>query len=157
MERFLRILSYDQNPTVCDMAFQICKFQLNDASFLKFRPSQIAACSCIISINIYEEAEQNWKFFKFPPKDKGEGELNTSIWNNEKVSNITGYSIENLKTCLYDLCLFMRENLHPDRLVNFNLAVIKNITSSDQIPANVELDLFNLQWRFFLALVSLWL
>ena len=54
MERFLRILEYDFNRTVYDMSYQICKFQLNDSKFLEFRPSQIAACSIIIAINIYE-------------------------------------------------------------------------------------------------------
>jgi len=39
MERYLRLLDYDQNPTVIDIAFQVLKFQLNDASFLKYRPS----------------------------------------------------------------------------------------------------------------------
>lgn len=55
MERFLRILGYNQNRTMYDMAYQICKFQLNDSKFLKYRPSQIAACSVILSINIYEK------------------------------------------------------------------------------------------------------
>jgi len=55
MERFLRILDYDQNTTVYDMAFQMCKFQLNDAKFLNYRPSQVAACACILAINIFEE------------------------------------------------------------------------------------------------------
>jgi len=31
MERYLRILEYDQNRTVYDMSYQICKFQLNDS------------------------------------------------------------------------------------------------------------------------------
>lgn len=39
MERFLRILNYDQNQTIYDMTYQICKFQLNDSIFLEFRPS----------------------------------------------------------------------------------------------------------------------
>ena len=39
MERFLRILDYNLNRTVVDMAYQICKFQLNDALFLKYLPS----------------------------------------------------------------------------------------------------------------------
>jgi hypothetical protein len=39
MERYLRILGYDLNRTVYDMAFQICKFQLNEAIFLNYRPS----------------------------------------------------------------------------------------------------------------------
>jgi hypothetical protein len=54
LERFLRVLDYDMNKNVQEMCFQICKFCLNDAKFLDFRPSQVAACSCILSINIYE-------------------------------------------------------------------------------------------------------
>lgn len=34
MERYLRILEIDTNKIVNDMAFQICKFQLNDSKFL---------------------------------------------------------------------------------------------------------------------------
>lgn len=64
MERFLRLLNYDQNPTVYDITFQVLKFQLNEASFLKYRPSQLAACASIIGINIVEEADKNAKFFK---------------------------------------------------------------------------------------------
>lgn len=54
MERYLRILNYDQNKTVYDMSYQICKFQLNDSLFLDYRPSQIAISACLIAINIYE-------------------------------------------------------------------------------------------------------
>lgn len=54
LERYLRILEYDFNKTVYDMSYQICKFQLNDSKFLNYRPSQLAACSIIISVNIYE-------------------------------------------------------------------------------------------------------
>jgi len=39
MERFLRLLGYNQNTVVVEMGFQICKFALNDALFLKYRPS----------------------------------------------------------------------------------------------------------------------
>lgn len=39
MERYLRILGYDLNRSVFDMSFQICKFQLNEAKFLDYRPS----------------------------------------------------------------------------------------------------------------------
>lgn len=53
----------------------------------------------------------------------------------------TGYSMDQLKTCLYELSLFMSENLHPDRLRGYNLESIKTITSYDQIPANVGLDI----------------
>lgn len=53
MERYLRLLGYHDNSTVYDMAYQICKFQLNDAQFLEYRPSEIAACAVILSINIF--------------------------------------------------------------------------------------------------------
>lgn len=53
MERYLRVLDYDMNKTVFEMGFQICKFQLNDAKFLNYRPSQIAACAVILAINIF--------------------------------------------------------------------------------------------------------
>lgn len=39
LERYLRILNYDLNMTIYDMSFQMCKFQCNDALFLKYRPS----------------------------------------------------------------------------------------------------------------------
>jgi len=39
----------------------MCKFQLNDASFLEYRPSEIAAAAVILSINIYEEDLMNTK------------------------------------------------------------------------------------------------
>jgi len=39
MERFLRILGYHTNQSVFDMSFQICKFSLNEAKFLDYRPS----------------------------------------------------------------------------------------------------------------------
>lgn len=68
-------------------------------------------------------------------------ELNTKIWNNSKVVETTGYSMDTLKECLFDLATFMSQNLHPDRLKGFNIAAIKNIASFEQIPACVSLDL----------------
>ena len=86
MERYLRILGYNLNKTIADITFQICKFQLNDAKFLKYRPSQIAACACILAINIYElDLETNNKnsnFFQNSEDKKGLYYLNTDIWNN---------------------------------------------------------------------------
>ena len=58
MERYLRILDYDTNKTIMDMAFQISKFQLNDARFLNYKPSAIAACSVILGVNIYEKDKE---------------------------------------------------------------------------------------------------
>ena len=59
MERFLRLLEYDLNTTVFEFAYELCKFQLNDAKFLNYRPSQISACACILAINIYEDSTDN--------------------------------------------------------------------------------------------------
>ena len=53
MERYLRLLDFDKNKVIYDMCYQICKFQLTDSEFLAYRPSEIAASSVIISINIY--------------------------------------------------------------------------------------------------------
>ena len=58
MERYLRLLNYDQNQIVYDMSYQICKFQLNDSMFLDYKPSQIAAAACLISINIFERDQE---------------------------------------------------------------------------------------------------
>ena len=79
MERYLRILDYDFNRTIRDMGFQISKFQLNEAKFLKYRPSQIAACSTILAINIYEkdfETQEKSTFFKNYPKKDGLQDFN---------------------------------------------------------------------------------
>lgn len=54
-------------------------------------------------------------------------ELNTDIWNNEEVHNITNYSIDNLKPCLLDLAEFISNNLSPNRLECFNIKDIPNI------------------------------
>ena len=51
--------------------------------------------------------------------------MNTDIWNNVKVANITGYSIEMLKDPLYDLSMFIRQNLSPDRLAGFDIEECK--------------------------------
>ena len=51
MERYMRILNFD-SKCIYVMSFQILKFQLNDVKFLNYRPSQLAACAIIISLNI---------------------------------------------------------------------------------------------------------
>lgn len=110
----MRVLDYDLNKTVTDMAYQICKFQLNDALFLKYKPSQISASACILSINIYEENLVNEKKGSksfFDNGKKGSFEINTDIWNNKKVKKLTGYSITDIKECLYDLATFISNNL----------------------------------------------
>ena len=70
MERYLRLLEYDLNQTVYDMSYQICKFQLNDAAFLDYRPSQCAAASVIISINIYQRDKEKQRTSKSSSSSK---------------------------------------------------------------------------------------
>jgi hypothetical protein len=106
MERFLRILDYDKNKTIIDMAFQISKFQLNDARFLRYKPSQIAACSVILAINIYEKDKDQYSqkgFFNNCQVKDGLQELNLEIWNNQTVHQMSGYSIDDIKDCLIEL------------------------------------------------------
>ena len=106
MDRFIRILSYDKNKTIREMSYQICKFQLNEAKFLNFRPSCIAACSVILSINIYQKIEEQSNptgFFAGCKTTNGLIEMNTEIWNNNSVHQVTGYSIEDIQECLFDL------------------------------------------------------
>lgn len=81
MERFLRLLDYDQNQVVYDMSYQICKFQLNDSMFLDYRPSQIAAAAVLISINIYNRDEEIEK------EKKGSGDPSNSFFQKNKEGN----------------------------------------------------------------------
>jgi len=131
MERYMRILNYDFNKVVYDMAFQICKFQLNDATFLNYAPSKVAASSLLLAINIYEWDMEKKKrsgksFFKNCPVRHGLVGLNLEVWNTEQVYNLTGYSIEDLKNCLYDLSVFIWNSLTPNRLENFDIKSILN-------------------------------
>ena len=43
------------------MATEIAKFSLNDHKFLDYKPSQIAACSVILGINIFKKEEMTIK------------------------------------------------------------------------------------------------
>jgi hypothetical protein len=100
MDRYLRILNRDKDKTIREMSYQICKFQLNEALFLNFRPSMIAACAVIISINIFEKIEEQSNptgFFQSCRVSNGLIEMNTYIWNNATVHELTGYSIVDLK------------------------------------------------------------
>lgn len=67
IERFLRVLNYDFDNKIKNIAVSICKFSLIQLGFQKFMPSMIAACSIIVAINIYENQEQEKRggqFFK---------------------------------------------------------------------------------------------
>jgi hypothetical protein len=108
MERYLRILDYDKKTSaVYSMAYQICKFSLNYSEFFDYRPSQLAAAACIISINIYER-ERKKEGNKFFELKNGHLLLNTNIWNNFEVVRVTGYSISMIKEPLYELAKFIR-------------------------------------------------
>jgi len=58
-----------------------------DENFLKYPSSMVAACSVILSINIFEkdmESYENMGFFNGCYTNKqGLVEFNTDIWNNE--------------------------------------------------------------------------
>jgi len=94
MERFLRILNYDKNEIVRNMALELCKLTLNDSIFLNYRSTMIADCAVIISINVFEKNNtENDKFFINCKERKGFIEMNLDIWNNKEVRQLTGYTI----------------------------------------------------------------
>lgn len=132
MERYLRILNYNTNKTIQDMAFQICKFQLNDARFLNYKPSMVAASSVILAINIFEkdrEQNSNKGFFDACKYVNGLQELNLDIWNNHTVHSLTGYSLDDIKPCLIELSQFICNNLSPNRLEGFDISAILAVPS----------------------------
>jgi hypothetical protein len=57
VDRYLRLLNYSNEEVIQMMCYEICKFSLNDDLFLSYMPSQIAACSVILSINIFKKEE----------------------------------------------------------------------------------------------------
>lgn len=71
--------------------------------------------------------------------------LNTDIWNNELIATISGYSINDIIPCLYDLSMFISENLSPNRLADFDVEALKSVEAYNEIPTNVPLNLQNLQ------------
>lgn len=130
LERYLRILEYDLNRTIFDMSYQICKFSLNDANFLKYESSKIAISSLLLAINIYEwDFEKKGKsqkgFFKNCKMSNNLVQLNLQIWNREYIHQLTGYAVEDIKECLYDLSMFIANSLSPNRLANFDIELIK--------------------------------
>jgi len=57
INRYLRVLGYDKNDQIKIICEQLCRFQLNYSTFLKYKPSQLAAAIGIISINILKKTE----------------------------------------------------------------------------------------------------
>jgi hypothetical protein len=83
---------------VKEMSIEICKFSLNDPSFLNYRPSIVAASALIISINLFQKNKNESKgFFLSCHENFGLVEMNLEIWNSQEVFNLTGYSIEEIK------------------------------------------------------------
>ena len=78
-------------------------------------------------MNIYEKGIESQKktsssFFKeCELSDKGLQALNTSMWNNQAVHEITGYSIDDIRQCLYEISHFICNNLQPNRLECFDI------------------------------------
>ena len=65
----------------------------------------IAACSIILAINIFERDNKSSEGFFNNCQSSAPGiiELNIDIWNNQTVHSLSGYSIEDLKQCLFAL------------------------------------------------------
>ena len=79
IERFLRVLNYDFDSKIKNIAVSICKFSLIQFGFQKFMSSMIAACSIIVAINIYENQEKEKRggqFFNNCKKKDNKYELN---------------------------------------------------------------------------------
>ena len=68
--------------------------------------------------------------------------LMTELWNNESIFKTTGYSINDIKGCLTDVAEFIAQNLSPNRLANFDIKAIKSVEPYDDIPNNLNLNLF---------------
>lgn len=69
---------------------------------------------------------------------QGKMKLNLDIWNNHNVHNLTGYSIEDIKSCLLELCNFMIEDLLPNRLAPFEISYIKETKIyQGELPSNI--------------------
>lgn len=91
MERFLRILGFNKNKKVDQLARSILRHHIRLASLLNYRPSQVAACAVIIAVNIHKKKSL----------------MDLDIWNNEKTSAMTGYSIEMLRQPISELAQFV--------------------------------------------------
>ena len=120
------------------MSYEICKFSLNDEKFLNYKPSQIAACAVILSINIFKKEEIDYNnengtsgarsdFLQKAKENPKKYYLNTQIWSNAEVEKASGYKMAQLAEPLYDLSQFMEQTLEPNRLEDFHLEQITSI------------------------------
>ena len=135
------MLKFDNNPKVKQIALQILTLSLVDQKLLNYSPSQVAASSIIVAINIYmvqnelkegksDQDPSSFFYIKknerhFMQKASEKRLLNTDVWNNFMVSSQTGFSIEMLKPCLFELSRFIEEYLEPNKLKYFDIEAIK--------------------------------
>jgi len=155
----MRILDLENKPKVYKMALQILSLSIVNHKLISYRPSQIAACSLIIAVNIYA-AQKHIKKEKIDEKSKitffENGHIgakpetdklimNTNIWNNIKVAGETGYTMEMIKDCLYSTCDFIQEYLEPNKLKYFEIESIKYIENCPCSEDNIVFDAINSQ------------
>lgn len=147
IQRYLRILGYDKNSQIQIICEQLARFQLNYSTFLKYKPSQLAACIVLIAINILKKTEidslkkkhgseerlgsssplkNKMKFFE-TCKQTGLLIMNTDIWNNEEVAKTTGYSIEMIKEPLLTLSQHLQSEIKSSQLEDFNIDSILSL------------------------------
>lgn len=119
LERYLRLLNYDTETTVFKLAVAILKGTLTQQSFMHYQPSMMAACTLITSINLFDSHKDN--------KSGQKKLMNTDIWNNKAVHESTGYSILDLRICLYEICVFCVEKLKSHQLERFHLDAIRTV------------------------------
>ena len=70
------------------------------------------------------QTSKDWTFFNKCNFYNDKGELNLEIWNNYNVHILTGFSILDIKKCLFNLATFISNNLQPNRLACFNIQKI---------------------------------
>lgn len=137
LERYLHLLKLDEIVIVKTLAVQLCMFAFNDSSFLEMRPSMLAASACIVSYNIYKRDYEQYKkcgvyavggdntesYFEISTVRNSDGtkllKLNLTMWS--EVATTTGYTVDALRQPIKKLATYMRDNLDPNRLYNFNL------------------------------------
>lgn len=144
IQRYLRLVGYDKDRSVVAICEQLGRFQLNYSVFLKYKPSQIAACVVILSINLAKKNEllrdgQNSNS-TVSPKFKAAGYfekcrmsnqylINVSMWNNAEVMKSSGYTIEMIKEPLYLLAQCLKDGMKSNQFDDFNIDQIKRLNN----------------------------
>lgn len=95
MQRYLRLISQNKDQNIAETCHRILKFQLKFAVFLKYRPSEMAACAVIIASNYHEKCREV----------ATEGEASgfalalddCTIWFDKEIVDASGYTSEHLQ------------------------------------------------------------